>query len=225
MGVCADWLKMFVTEVPIRQYLRRRSVWRHPDDRRGSVDRIKRISACLARHDVSGHLKFWRARHGGTGIATSASVPLSRSARQCGTMQHDHPHEATYWSDRETVTIVKQRAALRDEGRFHAEEQIVVFRMHDHMHAQRPDFTYVRLRARGRPRPKYETAPHSHRVVVPETTGSAGRPGESADGSARAASRGRSPTQVSRISSALLRHSRKPQPGGRRGHQRRTTGE
>src|SRR5690606_1450895 len=47
---------------------------------------------------------------------------------------------------------------------------IVVFRIHDHMHAQRPDFTYVgSARAVGLDS-RYETAPGSHRFVIPETT-------------------------------------------------------
>jgi putative NIF3 family GTP cyclohydrolase 1 type 2 len=47
---------------------------------------------------------------------------------------------------------------------------IVVFRIHDHMHAQRPDFTYVGVaRALGLDS-KYETAPQSHRFDIPETT-------------------------------------------------------
>ena len=47
---------------------------------------------------------------------------------------------------------------------------IVVFRMHDHMHAQRPDFTYVGSARDVGLDPKYETAPGSHRFVIPETT-------------------------------------------------------
>jgi putative NIF3 family GTP cyclohydrolase 1 type 2 len=50
------------------------------------------------------------------------------------------------------------------------EHNIVIFRMHDHMHSQRPDFLYVgSARALGL-ESKYETAPQSHRFVIPETT-------------------------------------------------------
>ncbi len=46
----------------------------------------------------------------------------------------------------------------------------MVFRIHDHMHAQRPDFTYVgSARAIGLD-PKHEDPPGSHRFVIPETT-------------------------------------------------------
>ena len=47
---------------------------------------------------------------------------------------------------------------------------VVVFRIHDHMHAQRPDFTYVgSARAIGLD-PTQEDPPGSHRFVIPETT-------------------------------------------------------
>jgi hypothetical protein len=53
---------------------------------------------------------------------------------------------------------------------FMRKHNMVVFRMHDHMHSQRPDFTYVGCaRALGLDS-KYETAPQSHRFVIPETT-------------------------------------------------------
>jgi putative NIF3 family GTP cyclohydrolase 1 type 2 len=42
--------------------------------------------------------------------------------------------------------------------------------MHDHMHSQRPDFTYVGSAREVGLDPKFETAPGSHRFVVPETT-------------------------------------------------------
>ena len=47
---------------------------------------------------------------------------------------------------------------------------IVVFRIHDHMHAQRPDFTYVGSAREVGLDPTHETAPSSHRFVIPETT-------------------------------------------------------
>jgi putative NIF3 family GTP cyclohydrolase 1 type 2 len=47
---------------------------------------------------------------------------------------------------------------------------IVVFRIHDHMHAQRPDFTYVGSARDVGLDARYETAPGSHRFVIPETT-------------------------------------------------------
>ena len=42
--------------------------------------------------------------------------------------------------------------------------------MHDHMHDQRPDFTYVGSARELGLDAKYETAPGSHRFAIPETT-------------------------------------------------------
>jgi len=80
------------------------------------------------------------------------------------------PHEDTYWNDRDDVTIVSSDPAYKAKVEFMTKHNIVVFRIHDHMHSQRPDFTYVgAARALGLDS-KYETAPQSHRFVVPETT-------------------------------------------------------
>src|SRR5688572_25504339 len=47
---------------------------------------------------------------------------------------------------------------------------IVVFRLHDHMHAQRPDFTYVGSARDLGLDPGSETLPGSHRFIIPQTT-------------------------------------------------------
>ena len=80
------------------------------------------------------------------------------------------PHEDTYWNDRDDTTIVSNDPLYKTKVDFMKEHNIVVFRVHDHMHSQRPDFLYVGLaRALGL-ESKYETAPESHRFVIPETT-------------------------------------------------------
>jgi putative NIF3 family GTP cyclohydrolase 1 type 2 len=80
------------------------------------------------------------------------------------------PHEDTYWNDRDDISIVSNDPLYKKKIDFMKEHNIVIFRMHDHMHAQRPDFLYVGLgRALGL-ETKYETAPESHRFVIPETT-------------------------------------------------------
>ncbi len=80
------------------------------------------------------------------------------------------PHEDTYWNDRDDVTIVGNDPAYKAKVEFMTKHNIVVFRIHDHMHSQRPDFTYVgAARALGLDS-KYETAPQSHRFTIPETT-------------------------------------------------------
>jgi putative NIF3 family GTP cyclohydrolase 1 type 2 len=80
------------------------------------------------------------------------------------------PHEDTYWNDRDDISIVSGDPLYKTKVDFMREHNIVVFRIHDHMHSQRPDFLYVGLaRALGLDG-KYETAPQSHRFVVPQTT-------------------------------------------------------
>ena len=80
------------------------------------------------------------------------------------------PHEDTYWNDRDDVSIVSADPLYKTKIDFMQQHAIVVFRIHDHMHAQRPDFTYVGLaRALGL-EAQLETAPQSHRFTVPETT-------------------------------------------------------
>ena len=83
------------------------------------------------------------------------------------------PHEDTYWNDRDDVSIVNADPLYKTKVDFMTKNNVVIFRMHDHMHSQRPDFTYVGLaRALGLDS-KYETAPQSHRFTIPGTTLSA----------------------------------------------------
>jgi putative NIF3 family GTP cyclohydrolase 1 type 2 len=106
-----------------------------------------------------------------TGIATtvfcSFEVVQKASAAGCNMII---PHEDTYWSDRDDVSIVSGDPAYTAKVDFMRKNNIVVFRIHDHMHAQRPDFTYVGSAREIGLDTKYETAPGSHRFVVPEIT-------------------------------------------------------
>ncbi len=80
------------------------------------------------------------------------------------------PHEDTYWNDRDDITIVSGDPLYKTKIDFMTKHNIVIFRMHDHMPSQRPDFIYVgAARALGLDN-KYETAPQSHRFTIPETT-------------------------------------------------------
>jgi putative NIF3 family GTP cyclohydrolase 1 type 2 len=80
------------------------------------------------------------------------------------------PHEDTFWNDRDDVTIVSGDPAYKSKLEFLTKNNIVIFRIHDHMHSQRPDFTYVgAARALGLDS-KLETAPQSHRFTIAETT-------------------------------------------------------
>jgi len=106
-----------------------------------------------------------------TGIATTAfcSLDVVQRAAKAG-LNMIIPHEVTYWNDRDDVTIVGDDPLYKTKVDIMRKHDIVVFRMHDHMHVQRPDFTYVgSARALGLDS-KYETAPQSHRFTLPETT-------------------------------------------------------
>ncbi|MCM3878668.1 MAG: Nif3-like dinuclear metal center hexameric protein [Vicinamibacterales bacterium] len=106
-----------------------------------------------------------------TGIATtvfcSFEVVQRASAAGCNMII---PHEDTYWNDRDDVAIVSGDPLYAAKVDFMRKNNIVIFRIHDHMHSQRPDFTYVGSGRELGLDPKYETAPNSHRFVVPETT-------------------------------------------------------
>jgi putative NIF3 family GTP cyclohydrolase 1 type 2 len=105
------------------------------------------------------------------GIATtvfcSFEVVQRASAAGCNMIV---PHEVTYWNDRDDASIVSDDPLYKTKIDFMRKNNIVVFRIHDHMHAQRPDFTYVGSAREIGLDAKYETAPNSHRFLIPETT-------------------------------------------------------
>ena len=79
-----------------------------------------------------------------TGIATTAFVTLDviRKASAAG-LNMIIPHEDTFWNDRDDQAVVADDALYKAKLELLTKHNIVVFRIHDHMHAQRPDFTYV----------------------------------------------------------------------------------
>jgi len=80
------------------------------------------------------------------------------------------PHEDTYWNDRDDVTIVNGDPLYKTKSDFLRQNNIVIFRMHDSMHAQRPDFIYEGLARDLGIAKTLETAPNSHRYTLPPTT-------------------------------------------------------
>jgi putative NIF3 family GTP cyclohydrolase 1 type 2 len=105
------------------------------------------------------------------GIATTmfCSYEVLKRAAEAG-CNMIVPHEDTYWNDADNTALVSGDISYKPKVDFMREHDIVIFRIHDHMHAQKPDFTYVGLaRALGLDS-KYETAPQSHRFNLPETT-------------------------------------------------------
>ena len=106
-----------------------------------------------------------------TGIATTAFVTLEviRKASAAG-LNMIIPHEVTFWSDRDDQSLVADDALYKAKLALLTRHDVVVFRIHDHMHVQRPDFTYVgSARAIGLD-PAHEDPPGSHRFVIPATT-------------------------------------------------------
>lgn len=107
-----------------------------------------------------------------TGVATTvfASLDVIQRAVAAG-LNMIIPHEVTYWNDRDDRSLVSADPLLYQQKlAYLAAHNVVVFRTHDSMHDQRPDFTYVgSARALGLDA-QYETAPGSHRFTLPETT-------------------------------------------------------
>jgi putative NIF3 family GTP cyclohydrolase 1 type 2 len=106
-----------------------------------------------------------------TGIATTCFVTLEviRKASAAG-LNLIIPHEATFWTDRDDPTVVERDPLYQQKLALLTTHHIAVFRIHDHMHAQRPDFTYVGSARLIGLDPKHEDPPGSHRFVIPETT-------------------------------------------------------
>jgi putative NIF3 family GTP cyclohydrolase 1 type 2 len=106
-----------------------------------------------------------------TGIATTAFTTIAVIGKAAARgLDMIIPHEVTYWNDRDDVAPLSGDATYRAKVDLMRKHNVVVFRIHDHMHAQRPDFTFVgSARAIGLDS-RYETAPGSHRFVIPETT-------------------------------------------------------
>jgi putative NIF3 family GTP cyclohydrolase 1 type 2 len=107
-----------------------------------------------------------------TGIATTvfASFDVIQRAVAAG-LNLIIPHEVTYWNDRDDKSLVDTDPLLyRQKLDYLVAHTVVIFRTHDSMHDQRPDFTYVGSARELGLDARYETAPGSHRFTLPETT-------------------------------------------------------
>ena len=106
-----------------------------------------------------------------TGIATTVFVTLDVIERAgAAGLNMIIPHEDTFWNDRDDVAVVSTDPLYQTKIDLLRKHDIAIFRIHDHMHSQRPDFTYVGSARDVGLDSRYETAPGSHRFVVPETT-------------------------------------------------------
>jgi hypothetical protein len=161
-----------------------------------------------------------------TGIATTAFVTLDVVKRAAAArLNMIIPHEATFWSDRDDTAVVSRDPLYAAKVELMKKHDIVVFRIHDHMHVQRPDFTFVGSARDVGLDSRYETAPGSHRFVIPETTLGALAADVKRRTGARAA-RGRRPGSEGEPHPARcrLRDARHQHAGRRRRHQRRAAG-
>lgn len=107
-----------------------------------------------------------------TGIATTvfASFDVIQRAVAAG-LNMIVPHEDTYWNDRDDKSLVSgDPLVYRQKLEFLTAHNVVIFRTHDSMHDQRPDFTYVGSARELRLDAHTETPPGSHQFTVPETT-------------------------------------------------------
>jgi putative NIF3 family GTP cyclohydrolase 1 type 2 len=106
-----------------------------------------------------------------TGIATTVFVTLDVIQRAAADrLNMIIPHEDTFWNARDDTAIVSSDPVYAAKVDLMRKHDVVVFRIHDHMHAQRPDFTYVGSARDVGLDSRHETAPGSHRFVLPETT-------------------------------------------------------
>ena len=136
------------------------------------IDRIKRELGIPWRENTyRDTYKFGGPETEVTGIATTvfASMDVLERAAAAG-LNMIIPHEVTYWNDRDDIDIVSADPLYPVKVDLMRRNDMVVFRIHDHMHSQQPDFTYVGLAREIGLEDRYETAPGSHRFVIPETT-------------------------------------------------------
>jgi putative NIF3 family GTP cyclohydrolase 1 type 2 len=105
------------------------------------------------------------------GIATTAfaSMEVIERAGAAG-LNLIIPHEVTYWNDRDDTSGVSRDPIYALKVELMKKHDVAVFRIHDHMHAQRPDFTFVGSARDVGLDSTHETAPGSHRFVIPKTT-------------------------------------------------------
>jgi putative NIF3 family GTP cyclohydrolase 1 type 2 len=140
------------------------------------VNRIKAVMAVegVAWSDASTRDRF---KFGGpetpvTGIATTfmGTFEAITRASERG-LNMIVTHEDTYWNDPDNTTIAgADTLVYTRKVEFMTQHDMVVFRIHDHMHRQRPDFTFSGTAREIGLDLGMETAPNSHRFVIPETT-------------------------------------------------------
>jgi putative NIF3 family GTP cyclohydrolase 1 type 2 len=104
------------------------------------------------------------------GIATTfmATLDLLQRAHSAG-MNLVVSHEPTFWNDADTVKDLTGDPIYQFKVDFCTKNNMVVWRLHDHLHARRPDLIWVGL-ARALGWQDRETRPGQHRYTLPPTT-------------------------------------------------------
>ena len=79
-----------------------------------------------------------------TGIATTmfATFDVLQRAHAAG-LNMIIPHEDTWWNDPDNTKDLQENALYKQKLDFITKNNIVIFRMHDHQHSQKPDYTVV----------------------------------------------------------------------------------
>jgi putative NIF3 family GTP cyclohydrolase 1 type 2 len=140
---------------------------------------VNRIKAAMAIEGVAWNDRTTRDRFkfGGpdtivTGIATTFMGTFEAITKASGLgLNMIVPHEDTYWNDPDNTSIAEADTLVyKMKVDFMTKHSIVIFRIHDHMHRQRPDFTFSGTAREIGLDPLTETAPNSHRFVIPQTT-------------------------------------------------------
>jgi len=107
---------------------------------------------------------------GVTGIATTfvASLDLLQRAH-AARLNMLIPHEVTYWNDRDEIGMVQNDPLYKLKTEFCAKNRMVILRMHDHIHAHKPDFIWTGL-ARELGWAEHEGTTGAHTFTILPTT-------------------------------------------------------
>lgn len=105
------------------------------------------------------------------GVATTVMVTLGmlKRANEAG-LNMVISHEVTFWNDRDETKDLLDNPLYKLKTKFMRDNGMIIWRMHDHMHAMQPDFTVVgSLRSVGvKGGENAETRPGV--LTIPETT-------------------------------------------------------
>ena len=173
MRVCAAWLKTVVNEIPVHWIYAGRSLLEgRLMTAREVVDLIKK-NVGVPWNDQSYRDTFKLGNPDSTvkGIATTVMVRSTCSnARNQAGLNMVISHEDTFWNDRDETKDLTANPLYKMKTEYVRKNDMVIWRIHDHMHAMHPDFTVVgSLRSVGMKggedavmRPAY--------ITIPETT-------------------------------------------------------